>query len=602
MDIEDYFKQESVRCFLMKFSENPTPKQFEKLQIEYRRKYKGKLINKEILLKAYTKEVEYNPILRNIQLENFLKVKKNRSLSGVLIITIVCSPYPEHGFSCQYNCYYCPSYPDMPKSYMGKTRISDQKYSGEPAVMRAEEVKFDIYDQFRYRATHYQRMEHKVDKVELIIIGGTWSSHREYYQKHVITQSFYAANTLCDKTHRNCLSMEEEIKINETSKCHIIGVTVETRPDMITPQELTRYRQMGITRVQLGIQHTNDRILYRVNRGCSSQNSINAIKLLKNFGFKVDIHIMPDLPKPLKEGRSNVNYDKDDIDENFDMVQADRLMFNTILDDPNYQIDQLKIYPTQITPYTRIKEDYERGLYKPYSSFNTFQEFEQNPLFKLLYNFKSHIHPWIRINRLVRDIPIDIVIQGVKISNARNYIEIRLKRDGKSCNCIRCREPKNNKLMNYNIIVRQYIASEGTEWFISAEMNNIRYGFLRLRISKENGKYKNKVYLQELVNTAIIRELHVYGGMATIGTKGIVQHHGIGKALMAKAETISKKHNIYKMAVISGEGVKGYYRKLGYVDDGLYLTKKLKKNTMIHVLYILCILFILIAIIKKLMN
>ena len=262
---------------------------------KYKKKHKISCSNSS-LIQSYRLLCQNNPTIDyDISIEKLLQSKTFRSQSGVIVIASCTSPYP-HGqkFSCEYDCYFCPAEPDQPRSYL----------SNEPGVRRANRNYFDAIEQFNDRATTYISLGHTLDKIELLVLGGTWSSYPIDYQIEFIRDNFYAANTFYDiQPKRQKLSVEEEAKINETSKVRIIGVTVETRPDRINAKELRRYREKEfVTRIQMGIQHTNDRILYRVNRGHTNDDTKKAIKMLKDNCFKVDIHIMPDLPKPLKDG------------------------------------------------------------------------------------------------------------------------------------------------------------------------------------------------------------------------------------------------------------------------------------------------------------
>ena len=503
-----------------------------------------------------------------------LKGKEMRSLSGVIVISILTSPYPRYidkngkektqKFSCKHDCFYCPREVDEkgievnPRSYL----------SDEPAVARALQCNYDAVEQFNDRAYQYIINSHEVDKIELIILGGTWTEYPREYQETYIRDCFWAANTFYDIEKRGKLSLYEEQEINENNKnCRIIGVTLEMRPDSINIEEIKWLRYLGCTRVQLGVQHTNDIILKKINRGCYLKDTIYALKLLKDNGYKVDAHWMPDLPLSSPE--------------------IDREMFNKILNDSNLQFDQWKIYPTATVPWTKIKKWYDAGEYIPYT--------EKNPddLINLLLDVKKRVHPWIRLNRVIRDIPNYTrdgklyIYAGNKITNLRQILHNKLAKEGGFCKCIRCREVKKKvNLYNYaQIIIREYDSSGGIEYFISMESGNeeksiyinnewynekgnieagIIYGFVRLRLSNNSGLYCLK-------DAALIRELHVYGQVAT-STKEI-QHSGIGKNLMKKAEEIAIMNRYYKIAVISGVGVRNYYRKMGYYLKDTFMIK-----------------------------
>lgn len=498
----------------------------------------------------------------------------------------------------------------QPRSYL----------SSEPAVSRANQNGWDCVAQFRDIAGKRIVCGHNVTKVEGIVIGGTWSYYPRKYQKKFIRDFYYAANTLYSSLPlRPRRTLEEEIFINQTTRCRVIGLTLETRPDFITPSEITLLRSYGCTRVQLGIQHINDDILDYINRGCKHSKSVRAIKLLKNAGFKVDIHLMPDLPS-----------------SNF---WEDVRMFENVLNTEELQADQWKIYPCQTMDHSKIKEWYEEGSYQPYFEqrkqinfdniylddlykktyniyavafpaillqfglmilFNNYDwkmlmftippliliigrfileqfadNYISNPLFHLLIHFIPKVHPWIRLNRIVRDNPKHKIVGGLNQSHYRNIIEERLRKTGNLSQDIREREIKGRKFdMKYvKMITRSYQSSDGKEYFLSFEdtKNNYILGFLRLRIPPKTKTH----YLTELNESALIRELHVYGWMIPQGLKSkLVQHRGFGQKLVKEAERLAKINDFNKVAIISGTGVREYYeKKLGYKLEGTYMTK-----------------------------
>lgn len=303
---------------------------------EIQREHKVSLSHSELLY-TYKLICIREGIQFDSKYKELLQTRTFRSQSGVMVFTLVLSPYPDgQEFSCEFNCKYCPLEPGQPRSYMKE----------EPGVARANRHNFDPVMQFRDRGFSYIANGHEVDKCEVIILGGTWSSFPEPYKLKFITQMYYAANTFFDNTDvkelRKMGSLQSEMKLNETTLCKIIGVTIETRPDCINKKELRRLREYGVTRVQIGIQHINDRILDRVDRRCSSAKAIKAIKLLKTHCFKVDCHWMPDLPCPLKLEINKFKKDLtvDDIDWNVDMYNEDKVMFETIVKSPDWQTDQ----------------------------------------------------------------------------------------------------------------------------------------------------------------------------------------------------------------------------------------------------------------------
>ncbi|CAM37664.1 histone acetyltransferase-like protein [Leishmania braziliensis MHOM/BR/75/M2904] len=488
-------------------------------------------------------------------LERYLVFKAPRSQSGVLVVTVFTSAYPDgQNFSCQWNCYYCPNEPGQPRSYL----------LNEPGVRRANRLMFDPYRQFEERVRSLMAIGHPADKVELLVLGGTWESYPRQYRERFIRDLFYAANTMFDPPRaprRPPLELLQEQLLNESAHCRIIGVTLETRPDTINPAMLVELRRFGCTRVQLGVQHTDDRILTLVNRQSTREDTVNAIKLLKDSCFKVDIHLMPDLP-----GASS---------------SIDKAMFDDVLDSPYLQADQWKIYPCQTTPFSVIEQWYKDRKYTPYGLEN---------LIDVLLYAKARVHPWIRINRVIRDIPVDYILAGVEVANLRQLLACKLRERGERCRCIRCREIKGDKtvaerLKSAILQERRYEASEGTEVFLSVEMptdDATILGFLRLRLNIRNWETP----FAELLPCALIRELHVYGNLlptyveeAGRAHAPAAQHNGIGQRLLKRAEAIARTEGYSHIAVISGVGVRGYYRRCGYrllaASRGGFLVKNL---------------------------
>ena len=513
-----------------------------------------------------------NIIPQNVYLEELFITKRMRSQSGVLVISVIMPP---DKFSCSYDCYYCPNDPSYSRSY----------YRGEPTVMRGERNKFDAFAQFYDRAMTYFINGHHIDKVEIIILGGTFSCYRAHDSENFIKNIFYAANTIFDdRTNLRLIrTIEEEMIINENALCKIVGVTIETRPDKITKHELRRFRSYGITRIQMGVQHTDDKILKNVNRQCTQQQVKDAIKLAKDNGFKIDIHLMPDLP-----GAS---------------PDIDREMFNEIISNPDYQADQWKIYPTVVLEYTKIKEWFDAGKYIPYAD-KQFPEF-----LKLLVDVMLKIPPWIRVNRIQRDFPGNYIEGGNKITNLRQVLDNEVKHSQD----IRSMEVKFNiKNIRHARIVRvDYDASSGKEIFLSHKscncifcwkylLHQIKgiflttyfygcgnedtiYSFLRLRITSLD--YDN-CFAQSFMNKAKIRELHVYGVKTAIfntNTKeSHVQHYGFGRNLLKMAEEIAIENGCNGTCVIAGAGTRNYYRKFGYeipyneTNHGWFMSKNFR--------------------------
>lgn len=480
------------------------------------------------ILETYRKMLKKKKIKQNKNLEFFLIKRKVRTLSGVAIITVLTKP-----FSCPGKCVYCPDEKDMPKSYL----------SNEPAAARAKLLKFDPYKQVAKRIKALEDNGHPTDKIELIIKGGTWSAYTKKYRLRFIKKCFEGCNG------KKSVSLKLAQKTNENARHRIIGLTLETRPDYINKEEIKHFREIGCTRIELGVQTIYNNILHRVKRGHKTEDTIKSTELLKNAGFKVDYHLMPMLP--------GSNYKKD-----FEM-------FKEIFKNPCYKPDMIKIYPCVVVPGSKLYKLWKEKKYKPYSN---------KKLIELLIRVKSEIIPYYcRISRLIRDIPSESIVAGNKITNLREIIQEKMKKMGLRCKCLRCREighiDKTVGAETPKLIIRKYKASGGKEYFLSFENSkkNIIFAFLRLRIPAKD--IDN--FLPEIKNAALVRELHTYGHLVPIGkteTKG-TQHKGFGKRLMKEAEKISKKEGCKKIAVISGVGVRGYYKKIGFALKGTYMVK-----------------------------
>ena len=493
--------------------------------------------------------------------------------------------------------------------------------STEPGVRRANQSNYDAVLQFFDRASSLQFCGHIIDKLEILVLGGTWSHYPKEYQEQFVRDIYYAANIFYKKKERERLSLEEEISINQTAKCRIIGLTLETRPDCINKYEIERFRRFNCTRVQLGVQHIDNTILKKIERGCYNQDTIKALKILKKNCYKVDYHLMPDLPG------SNYEKDKDMFDKilgtysikrsfNFDinlvkiiigiiLIEAISLLINyryltfviTIINifttaqihkmfnnnnfvtydliHPELQADQWKIYPTEVTRWTKIFDWHEQGLYQPYAE-ELMPGSKYNKMTTLILGVMENVFPWIRLNRIIRDIPSEEIFGGNSCTNLRQHLHKIIQDDGKNCDCIRSREVKNKIIDPNNIkeMVRKYNGYEGTEYFISLESLDEKtiYGFCRLRINQNN----NDV-MPTLLDHALIRELHVYGVMTPHNSenKARTQHHGFGKRMLKKAEQIAYFNGVKKMAIISGVGVRQYYEKRGYYLEDNFMKKKL---------------------------
>jgi histone acetyltransferase (RNA polymerase elongator complex component) len=385
--------------------------------------------------------------------------------------------------------------------------------------------------------------------------------------------------------NRERLTLAEEKRINETAVCRVVGLTIETRPDTINEEELRFLRRLGVTRVQLGVQHIDDQILDKVNRRCSTEKTVKAFELLKRNCFKIDAHWMPNLPGSSEKKDRHMFIDvllglsKTMMVPKRYTKQSHTNGAATVeqweeydLAAPELQTDQWKIYPTAITPWTEIEKWFKEGTYVQYP---------EQDVFNLIYDTMSMVWPWIRLNRIIRDIPHCYMYNeetGSDNTNMRQQLDVVLKQDGIHCMDIRNREVKDGQWDgSYGIVIRKYNASNGTEYFISAESadNKTLYGFVRLRLDDARDKA-----FPELNGCGLIRECHVYGDLSKVGTQGKhVQHRGVGRTVMLRAEELAKSNGYRKLAVISAEGTKRYYMdKLGYqsgVGSDSFLVKVL---------------------------
>lgn len=571
-----------------------TNDEIDKVIIEIRRLPNIKILPSKIQMREVFEKYYIDQKINNT-FKRYMIKRAMRSNSGVLVVTNVLHPKPDGtAFSCPKKCSYCPTEtnlegkPTQPKSYL----------SSEPAMLRALRYDFDMKGQMYDRIRAYIKQGNISEsdgsiKLEVILSGGTFESYSYKYRNRIMNELFWAANTYDNK--RPMLSHEEEKYINMTAKYRIIGLTVETRPDFITWTVIKDYLRWGVTRVQLGAQHYDDDILEIVNRDCKTSVLIKALIMLKSAGFKIVNHLMPDLP-----GSSPA---------------LDKWMFNQALYNPDLQFDDVKIYPTAVcktsSPDLIVKSDiydwYQLGTYVPYA------EKCLNDLIDVLIDFKINVHKWIRIERLVRDIPKQSIEVGYEsISNLRQVLHDKMKKAGKVCNCIRCKEigDDTSKLDSVSLVVVSYEASGGTEYFISIEahlkfgfidwllyfiyiiyyyMNELFgikvwwygnlntyaniIGFCRLRIDPFPGFGK----IREIKDCALIREVHVYGQSVNVGGSGISgQHRGYGRLLVKTAEEISKQHKLGKVAIISGVGAREFYKnKCGYYLDGNYMVKSI---------------------------
>jgi elongator complex protein 3 len=473
------------------------------------------------------------------KLTSLLRRKTTRTISGVTVIAVMTKPYP-----CPQPepCAYCPGGPSFgtPQSYTGF----------EPAAMRGLQNQFDPFLQVKSRIGQLQAIGHGVDKIELIIMGGTFPATPLDYQ------TWFVQRCLDAITDKDSVSLEEAKKNAEKSRVRNVGITVETRPDWAKEAHVDSMLNMGVTRVELGVQNPSDEIYRIVGRKHTVQDVIEATRIMKDSGLKIVYHLMPGLPSS--------------------DLEKDCEAFREIFENPNFKPDMIKIYPCLVLKGTKAYEWYHTGKYKPYTS---------DEAARLMVEIKKIIPPWIRIMRVQRDIPAPLIIAGVNKSNLRQLAQQKLKEQGIRCRCIRCREVGHRMAIDkvelnpdkVKILTTKYAASEGEEIFISAEdaENGVLIGYLRLRIPSE------RVHRLEVKANpcSIVRELHVYGPLVPVG-KHLAkawQHKGYGSILLNEAERMTNEdYDLKKILVISALGTKQYYMRFGYHYDGVYVSKLLE--------------------------
>lgn len=468
-----------------------------------------------------------------------LRRKATRTISGVTVVAVMTQPYP-----CpqQEPCAYCPGGPPfgVPQSYTGF----------EPAAMRGLQHGFDPYGQVKSRIEQLEAIGHVVDKIELIIMGGTFPATPLDYQFWFVKRCLDAI------TGVESASLEEAKRNAETSRVRNVGVTVETRPDWAKEKHVDQMLIMGVTRVELGVQSPSDDVYRLVGRKHTVADVVEATRILKDAGLKVVYHMMPGLP-----GSS---------------LEKDLEAFRKIFTDPAYKPDMIKIYPCLVLKGTRAYEWFMRGEYKPYTNEEAAE---------LIVQIKCFVPPWVRIMRVQRDIPAQLIVAGVNRSNLRQLVQRKMKAQGVRCRCIRCREVGHRMIFdgvkpnpeNVKILTTRYEASEGEEIFISAEdmENDILIGYLRLRVPSEKA-HRPEIKAEPCT---IVRELHVYGPLVPVG-KHLAkawQHKGYGGILLSEAERITREeYGLKKILVISALGTKQYYKRFGYNYDGVYMSKILR--------------------------
>lgn len=471
-----------------------------------------------------------------------LKAKPVRTASGIAVVAVMCKPHRCPHINMTGNiCVYCPGGPDSDFEY------STQSYTGyEPTSMRAIRARYDPFLQTRHRVEQLQQLGHSVDKVEFIVMGGTFMCLPEDYRDRFIRSLHDALSG------HSSSSVAEAVKYSERARTKCIGITIETRPDYCLKRHLGDMLQYGCTRLEIGVQSVHEDVARDTNRGHTVRAVCESFQLAKDAGFKVVAHMMPNLP--------NVDWERD-LDQ-----------FVELFENPAFRMDGLKIYPTLVIRGTGLYELWKTGRYRSYPP---------GFLVDLIARILALVPPWTRIYRVQRDIPMPLVTSGVEHGNLRELALARMKDFGTRCRDVRTREVGIQEIHHrvqpdqVELVRRDYVANGGWETFLSYEdpRQDILVGLLRLR------KCSPDTFRPELLGgCSIVRELHVYGSVVPVSARDPTkfQHQGFGTLLMEEAERIARhEHGSHKLAVISGVGTRNYYRKLGYELDGPYMSKLL---------------------------
>jgi elongator complex protein 3 len=483
---------------------------------------------KDMVVAAYRKFCEAGRLTFDGEVLRRLQMKPVRTISGVATVTVLTKPFP-----CPGECIFCPTDARMPKSYL----------ADEPGAIRAEYHQFDPFETTASRLRALENIGHATDKVELLILGGTWSYYPADYQEWFIKRCLEALNGVDSD------SLEAAQSLNETAARRNVGLVIETRPDYVDAAEVRRLRRYGVTKVQLGAQSLDDRILDLNKRGHSVAQTRQAVKLLRAAGFKLHLHWMPNLLGATPA--------------------SDLLDFEKLWSDPGLRPDELKIYPCSLVREAELVQWWERGEYHPYSDAE---------LIRLLAECKVRVPKYARLNRIIRDIPAGHVVAGSTASNLREVVQRRLEEEGRRCECIRCREVRGEKVREYGGVgVLEYETSGGQEIFFSFDTEDGKLlGFLRLSLPTIEAMALTEI--DELKDAAIIREVHMYGPVVRLGeeaTRGEAQHLGLGAQLIREAEERARAAGYKRLVVIAAIGTREYYKKQGFEREELYMGKRL---------------------------
>ncbi len=499
--------------------------------------------SKSNLVAGYRHLVEEGDLDDDPSLMQRIRMKPMRTQSGVAPVTVLTAPA-----GCPGECIFCPDDARMPKSY-----IYD-----EPGCQRAERDGFDPYAQTLGRIRAFESIGHTADKVELLILGGTWSAYSRDYREWFVRRCLDAMNAANNPSYVDADSVEAAQVANVHSSNRNVGLVIETRPDWVTPDEIRHLRKLGVTKVQIGVQSLDDEILTMNKRGHDVAAVRHALGLLRTAGFKLHLHWMPNLYGATP--------------------QTDRVDFARFFGDPAIRPDELKIYPTSLIGGTELYERYKAGEYRPY----TLEE-----LVELLVGVKPTIPPYTRVNRLFRDIPAHHIEAGVTVSNLREVVHAELASRGLQCGCIRCNEVRRNKVRADAVELRDYtydtdLTREHFLHFVTTDTESpgLIAGFLRLSLPRSEN-VGSRAFLDEIAGSAMIREVHVYGpalslnGDSASAGGGDAQHRGLGSRLLDEARRISKQSGYERIAVIAATGTKAYYAERDFEAGELYMSGSL---------------------------
>ncbi len=490
---------------------------------------------KHALVAAYREKISLEEWEDDPVLLAKIRMKPIRTLSGVTTITVLTKPHP-----CPGECIFCPSEEGLPQSYL----------SDEPGARRGVEHVFDPYTQVSSRLKALHEVGHPTDKIELLILGGSWTAYPATYREWFIRRCFEALNQ--ENPHDNLgeNSLAEVQKTNSQARHRNVGLVIETRPDLITIENLIEMRRQGVTKMQLGIQSMDDRILELNKRGHSAEEAEEAIRLVRAAGYKVVVHWMPNLLGATPD--------------------SDRQDFARLWRDGGINPDELKIYPCQLLRNAELYSYWQRGEYQPYS---------EKELIDLLADIKPTVPRFCRINRVIRDIPSNHVVEGNRNTSLRQDVAVEMKKRGTVCQCIRCREIRKANIDDSSLVLQDQVYNAGwaEEHFLSYNTQDDHIlGFLRLSLPDKNHFFP----VEELQDAAIIREVHVYGQSIEVGGEGAgsAQHRGLGSNLIEKAAEIALSKGYRKLTVISAVGTRQYYAMRGFDLSELYMVRELQKG------------------------